>query len=56
MASCFCLASASGVMAYVSLAEVLGESIENFKHGLAVEERIKREIILNKLGDSTLSN
>jgi len=44
MASCFCLASASGVMAYVSLAEVMGESIENFKHGLAAEEKIKREV------------
>ena len=43
LASCFCLASASGVMAYVSLAEVLGESIENFKHGLSAEIKIQRE-------------
>ena len=34
LASCFCLASASGVMAYVSLYEVLGESVANFEEGL----------------------
>ena len=34
LASCFCLASASGVMAFVSLYEVLGESVANFEEGL----------------------
>ena len=43
LASCFCLASASGVMAYVSLAEVFGESLENFKHGLSAEKKLQLE-------------
>ena len=30
MTSCFCLATASGVMAYVSLVEVFGEAKNNF--------------------------
>ena len=35
LASCFCLATASGVMAYVSLVEVFGEAKENFEHSFA---------------------
>lgn len=34
LSSCFCLATASGVMAYVSLVEVFGESRENFTESL----------------------
>ena len=34
LSSCFCLATASGVMAYVSLVEVFAESKENFTDGL----------------------
>jgi len=33
LSSCFCLAAASGVMAYVSLVEVLHESMANFEEG-----------------------
>ena len=34
LSSCFCLATASGVMAYVSLVEVFGESRANFTESL----------------------
>ena len=40
---CFCLASASGVMAYVSLVELFGKSLENFKHGLSAEKKLQLE-------------
>merc|ERR1712157_470324 len=34
LVSCFCLATASGVMGYVSLVEVLHESIANYEESL----------------------
>ena len=33
LSSCFCLAAASGVMTYVSLVEVLHESMAKFEEG-----------------------
>ena len=40
LASCFCLAAASGVMCYVSLVEVFHESQSNFEAGFA--KRVRR--------------
>ena len=50
LASCFCLATASGVMAYVSLVEVFGEAQDNFSEAFeklyeGLEEKKREKIV-----------
>jgi len=46
LASCFCLATASGVMAYVSLVEVFGEAKANFEESYPYSENNEKKALV----------
>ena len=44
LASCFCLSTASGVMAYVSLVEVFGEAKLNFEESFGSDKNADTKV------------